>query len=239
MSTSKEDNCPRDGLTVRMVTRYIIKPGRLIYESQYFIRVSFECPVTSGKPAVLSDEDVQRRNIASVRRCNVHAAFSRRKIYGLRGTPCRENRWTIIRYNRDGEIVDIAARARLDRQGSIRRDLCPSLIQRDSKSRDIALPLYFCPVVYNPRAAPIVARGSAPKIEMKRKKSRRRDGTGYALRASYLAESREWSPVIYQKPAAGISQISGLMAPVLHPAKSLDPSSAEREIAGPAKEIRV
>lgn len=51
------------------------------------------------------------------------------------------------------------------------------LIQR-AGSRDIALSLIFALVVYNTiAAAPIVGRGSAPKIEMKRKKSRR-DGIG-------------------------------------------------------------
>lgn len=49
-----------------MVTRYIMELARLIYESQYFIRVSSYIE----KVRVLGNEDVQRRNIVSVQRRN-------------------------------------------------------------------------------------------------------------------------------------------------------------------------
>jgi len=81
-SISKEDNCPRDGLTVHMVTRYIMELARLIYESQYFIRVSSYIE----KVRVLGNEDVQRRNIASVQRCNA------RPFRAARFMDCAERR---------------------------------------------------------------------------------------------------------------------------------------------------
>lgn len=62
------------------------------------------------------------------------AAFSRRKIYGSRGELYRESRWTIIRYNRDNEILLRHVRALTGKNPSNaarrRRDVRPSLIQR-------------------------------------------------------------------------------------------------------------
>lgn len=69
-STSQGDNCPHNRLTVRVVARYIMELARLIYEPRYFIRVSFEVSSCIEKARVLSDEDAQRRNIASVQRCS-------------------------------------------------------------------------------------------------------------------------------------------------------------------------
>lgn len=65
-----------------MVTRYIMELAGLIYESQYFIRVSSNVE----KARVLGDEDVQRRNIASVRR------YSVRPFRAARFMACAERR---------------------------------------------------------------------------------------------------------------------------------------------------
>jgi len=78
--------------------------ARLIYESQYFIRVSFDLILSYWES---SRSQRRGRSASQYRLCPAlhRAAFSRRKIYGLRGIAVSRKSVTIIRYNRDNEIV--------------------------------------------------------------------------------------------------------------------------------------
>lgn len=115
-----------------MVTRYIMELARLIYESQYFIRVSFECPPASRKLAFLGDEDAQRRNISPLSASDAAArpfraarfmvfarcAVSRKSVNDNQIQPGQQN------------STYIAARARLDRQESIKRRADETCVHR-------------------------------------------------------------------------------------------------------------
>lgn len=215
-STSQGDNCPHNRLTVRVVARYIMELARLIYEPRYFIRVSFEVSSCIEKARVLSDEDAQHRNIASVQRCSARPFRAAR--FMVRAVSCnRESRWTIIRYNRDNEIVLRHVRALTGKNPSNaarrRRDVRPSLIQRVDLATLRSLILISARSFINPRSPPITGRRLRTKDSNEAKETssvRRR-----RIRLARLL-SRGISWVIagdLPEPTAGISQISGLMAP--------------------------
>lgn len=112
-------------------------------------------------------------------------------------------------YNRDNEIVGAtrgtwAALTGKNSSSAICRDRASSLNFNEERTPLISVP---------PFIIPIAGRGCAPKIEIKRKKCRRRErrDTPRALLISRnLMSDRRWFTGI--RCRAGISQISGLMA---------------------------
>lgn len=112
-----------------------------------------------------------------------------------------------------GQRNSIAARVRAltskNPSNTRRRDVRPSLIQRIDPAT-LRSRLYFCPIVYNPWSyrSPVEAKD---RNEAKEILSARR----HRIRlARFLSRGISWAIAgDLPEPAAGISQISGLMAP--------------------------
>lgn len=170
--------------------------ARLIYESRYFIRVSIpSCPRRIEKARLLTTTTTM--TLAS--RYRLQSCSS---VWPFRATRLtigiavhRESRWTIIRYSRDNEMVGATRGTCAPWPAKIHQtrlaDSRPRILVKFQRGEDS---VYFCTAVYNPDCrSRLRAKDRNKEISSARE-------TGYASRASYLAESHERSPVIYRNP---------------------------------------
>lgn len=147
-----------------------------------------------------------------------HAAFSRYKIYGRhRYTVPRKSPWTIIRYNRDNEIVGVTRHVRALTGKDPSNAISPTRLGASSvnfnemdSTRDIAARLIFAPSFIIPDCR---SRLRAKDRNKAKETLSARDGIRLArfLSRENLMSDRRWFTGIRRR--AGISQISGLMAP--------------------------